>query len=381
MFLYKLELKNFRSYENCEVVFPTQKTIFVGKNAQGKTNILESIYYLALLSSFRASNDSELMKWGSSFTDIKAESEKFDSKFTLEVLINPPKNKILKVNSLKKTGSSNFIGNLLVVSFGINDLLLLRGTPSDRRKWLDDAIGQIYPAYNSRLSKYNKVRTQRNNFLKELKGNIYLTNQQEDMLSVWDEQLIVTGSNIIHLRQKYLKEIQQRACDKHKKITLEAENLLIYYNSTVSKDFNTADDNILTPEEISIFYKNVLSVKRNEEIIRAQSVAGPHRDDISFCLNNIDAKTFASQGQQRTIVLSLKLAELDFIYSIVGEYPILLLDDVLAELDTSRQNFLLNSISDNIQTIITTVDISGFESNYLKNVTVYDVKNSEITRR
>lgn len=380
MFLKRLNLTNYRNYKTCSIEFPTNKTIFVGKNAQGKTNILESIYYLATLSSYRAASDSELIHWGENSTKIKAEIERFETQVTLDVFINPPSNKVLKINGLKKTKSSQFLGNLLVVNFGIADLLLLRGTPSDRRKWINDAISQLYPIYNERLSKYNKIRLQRNNLLKEFKGNIHLTQYQNDSLSVWDDQIIVAGSNLIHLRQKYLKEISKIANKKHKHISIGEENLSIKYNSTVTGDFDVENNEVITPDKIAEIYSSIIQEKRNEEVIRGQTVIGPHRDDISFFINYVDAKSFASQGQQRTIVLALKLAELDFIKSIVGENPILLLDDVLAELDPTRQNFLLDSIKEDIQTVITTVDISSFEPPYLEGVTIYHVESGSIKK-
>ena len=171
MFIKKLGIKNFRNYSDVEVEFNSKKILFIGKNAQGKTNLLESIYYLSTLDSLRAKTDSELIKWNEEFCNIKAEIQKFDIDIDLEVNINPPARKKLKVNGLTKSKSSEFISNLSTVCFTTNDLLLLRGTPDDRRKWLDLAISQIFPAYVERLSKYNKIRTQKNNYLKDLKGN------------------------------------------------------------------------------------------------------------------------------------------------------------------------------------------------------------------
>ncbi len=378
MFLKKLKLINFRNYDSCEINFSGNKIIFVGKNAQGKTNLLESIYYLATLSSFKASHDSEVIKWGNNNAYLKAELIKYDTDVQLDILINPPKTKIVKVNGLKKASYSQYLGHLLVVNFGISDLLLLRGTPSDRRRWLNDAISQIYLAYRDRLNKYNKIKTQRNNFLKDFKGNINLSSSQEELLSVWDEQISVTGSNIIHLRHKYLKEIQEIANLKHKNISLEQEDLVLEYNSTVAGNFNARNDEILSPEIILKKYQQKIKEKRNEEIIRAQTVEGPHRDDVSFYINNTDAKAFASQGQQRTIVLAIKLSEIDFIEKIAGESPILLLDDVLAELDKTRQNYLLNAIKPETQTIISTTDTSGFDEKFLEDMEVFHIESGKV---
>jgi len=378
IFLKKLKIINFRNYDSCEIDFTGKKIILLGKNAQGKTNLLESIYYLSTLSSFRANNDSDVIKWGNDSAFLSAELIKNDTDIELSVFINPPKQKLVKVNGLKKTAYSQYLGHLVVVNFGVSDLLLLRGTPSDRRRWLDDAIGQIYPAYKDRLIKYNKIRAQRNNLLKEFKGNFHLNKIQQDTLFVFDEQISISGSNIIHLRQKYLKEVQNIANLKHKNISLEEEDLVLEYNSTISGNFNTREDEIITPENILELYKETFKEKINEEIARAQTVIGPHRDDISFYINKIEAKNFASQGQQRTIVLALKLSELDFLENIIGESPVLLLDDVLAELDKTRQNYLLNSIKKETQTIITTTDISGFNEKFLEEVVVYNIESGKI---
>lgn len=380
MYLNKLKLINYRNYDSCEIDFSGKKIILVGKNAQGKTNLLESIYYLATLSSFRAGSDSEVVKWGKDTAFLAVELNKYDTDIELSVAINPPKPKLIKVNGLKKPSYSQYLGNLVVVNFGVSDLLLLRGSPSDRRNWLDNAISQVYPAYKDRLNKYNKIRTQRNNLLKEFKGTFYLNKTQEDTLAVFDEQISVSGSNLIHLRQKYLKEIQTIANLKHKNISLEAEDLVLEYKSTISGNFNARESEIITPEKILEFYTEVFKEKRNEEIARAQTVVGPHRDDISFYINGVDAESFASQGQQRTIVLALKLSELDFVENIIGESPILLLDDVLAELDASRQNYLLNSIKKDTQTIITTTDISGFNKDFLEDVVVYNIDSGKIVK-
>lgn len=380
MFLKRLKIHNFRNYESCEIDFTGNKVLLVGKNAQGKTNLLEAIYYLATLSSFRAGNDSELLKWGSDYCLIEADLNKYDSDIELKVVINPPKQKVLKVNGLKKSSFSAFLGNLIVVNFNVSDLLLLRGTPSDRRKWLDDAISQIYPAYKDRLNKYSRIRVQRNNLLKEFKGNINISSSQEGLLSVLDEQLAVAGSNIIHLRQKYLKEAQQKANEKHKNISLNDEDLKIIYQSTIIGEFDTVETQLFKPDEVLEQFKNVFKEKRSEEIARAQTVVGPHRDDVSFVINGKNALKFASQGQQRTIVLSLKLSEIDLIEEIIAESPVLIMDDVLAELDDERQSFLLQSIKESTQTIITTTSLNAFSEEYLKDKKIYTIDSGSVNK-
>ncbi len=378
MFINSLKLQNFRNYGTCNIDFSDNKTLLIGKNAQGKTNLLEAIYYLATLSSFRAGNDQELMKWGSDYCLIEADLTKYNSNIELKIVINPPKQKVLKVNGLKKSSFADFLGNLLIVNFSTSDLLLLRGSPSDRRKWLDDSIGQVYPAYKDRLSKYTRIRTQRNNLLKDFKGNPNINPAQDEFLSVLNEQLAVAGSNVIHLRQRYLKEIQQKAGQKHTDISLSDENLKIIYSSTVIDEFNTINDEISKPDEICEKFLEKTESRKIEEIARGQTVVGPHRDDVLFTINNKNAVNFASQGQQRTVVLALKLAEIDLIEEIVQESPVLLLDDVLAELDNERQNFLLNSIKPTTQTIITATNLSAFDNEYLKDKKVYTINSGII---
>lgn len=370
-----LKLQNYRNYDDLELNFNSDKVIIIGENAQGKTNILEAIFYISALNSYRAKTDGELIKWGKDFSSVKLEINKSDTDIELEVVINPPKKKILKVNGLKKSKSSEFISNLSVVNFSVNDLLLLRGAPEDRRDWLDIAISQIYPAYLDRLQKYNKIRIQKNNYLKELKIN---PAQDNSLLDVWNSQLALAGSNIIFLRLNFLRELISSSKQMHKNIS-NGEDLDIFYNSTIIGDIKIDENINLKNEEILELFNQKLEERKQEEIIRAQSVVGAHRDDVSYFINTNDAKKFASQGQQRTIVLSLKLAELNLIKQKTGHFPVLLLDDVLAELDAERQNFLLNSISKNIQTIITSVDVVNFREEFLKDVQIYKIKNGKLS--
>lgn len=377
MFIKKLLIKNFRNYNDIEISFKSNKILFIGKNAQGKTNLLESIYYLSTLDSLRAKTDNELIRWGENYCSIKAEVKKFDIDIDLEIYINPPNRKKLKVNGLSKNKSSEFISNISTVCFTTNDLLLLRGTPEDRRKWLDLAISQIFPAYSERISKYNKIKTQKNNYLKNLKGNI---NSDTSLLDVWNEQLAITGSNIIFIRLNFLYELQKIAKEKHSKIS-NKENLSTFYNSCIIGDISNCEKIEFNNEYILENFKRKLEEKKLEEIIRGQSVLGPHRDDISFFINDNDSKKYASQGQQRTIVLALKLAELQLIKEKINTNAILLLDDVLAELDDLRQNFLLNTIGNETQTIITSVDTLHFKEEYLKDVEIFEIKDNTIIKK
>ncbi len=374
MYINKLKLKNFRNYEELNLQFNSHKILFIGKNAQGKTNLLEAVYYLSTLDSLKNNSDSELIKWNENYSNISCEIQKFDVNIDLDVIINPPNRKKLKVNGILKNKSSDFISNISTVCFTVNDLLLLRGNPDNRRKWIDNAILQVYPAYSERLTKYNKIKSQKNNYLKNLKGNL---NADTSLLDVWNEQLAISASNLTFIRISFLNELEKIVPNKHKLIAAN-ENLSFVYNSSVLNDVFINDKPQFKIEDILQKYKQLLEEKKQEEIIRAQSVIGAHRDDISFFINGIEATKFASQGQQRTIVLSLKLAELELINQKINTNPILLLDDVLAELDDLRQNLLLNAINNNTQTIITSVDTLHFKEEYLKDVEIFEIKNNNV---
>ena len=366
MKLRDLSLTNYRNCKDLVLDLRSSKVLIIGKNAQGKTNILESIYILSTLKSPRTSNNIELINFNANKAEINCNLLKNNTDIELDFTYSNEKKRELAINKVKTT-PKNFKSVLKTVLFSTTDLLLLRGNPSDRRDWLDRAISQIYPAYEERLSKYDKIRIQKNNLLKDyLKtGNLNST-----LLEVYNEQLAIAGSNIIFLRIKFLKEIERIATEKHRIIS-ETETLRINYScSFLEKETEL--------EEILSKFKQALDDTKPEEMRRGQSCVGPHRDDVIFYINDNEAVKFASQGQQRTIVLSLKLSELDMISSKTGEEPVLLLDDVLAELDDLRQNYLLKSINPNTQTIITSVDTILFEDEFLKDVKIYNISNGQV---
>ena len=367
MKLMGLELKNYRNCRELDLDFDSAKILIIGKNAQGKTNILESIYFLSALKSPRASSNLELINFEADKFEISADVLKSNTDVSLFYSYDKEKNKEIKINSVKSK-SKDFKTVLKTVLFSTSDLLLLRGNPQDRRDWLDRAISQIYPAYDDRLSKYDKIRIQKNNFLKDVAKT---GNFNETLLDVYNEQLVITGSNIIYLRKKFLKEIEKIAIEKHRIIS-ETENLKIKYDCSF---LNGEEDEV---DEIAQKFTEILQERKMEEVRRCQSCVGPHRDDIIFYINGNEAVKFASQGQQRTIVLALKLSELDIITEKTGDEPLLLLDDVLAELDDIRQNYLLKSINQNTQTIITSVDTILFEEEFLKDVKIYKIENGKL---
>ncbi len=355
MRLKNLKLLNYRNCTELSLDFDYNKIIIIGKNAQGKTNILESIYFLSALKSPRTSNIKDFVKFGEKNFKIEGELFKSDTDILLEVDYELNKTKSVKLNGLKTT-PKNYKTALNTVLFSTQDLLLLRGSPQDRRDWLDSAISQIYPTHDERLSKYNKIRIQKNNLLKEEKVNF-------DLLDVFNEQLVITGSNIIFTRQKFLSELKKFALNKYEGISSKEK---------FSFEYSFPHSEI---EDIAEALRKEISERQSEELARHQACVGPHRDDILFSIDGNDSTKFASQGQQRTIVLALKLAEIELIQSKKGYSPVLLLDDVLAELDDVRQNYLLKSISNDIQTIITSVDTLLFEDNFLQNVKIYKISN------
>lgn len=371
MYNYNMKIRDIKltNYRNCVDLYLNldfDKVLITGKNAQGKTNILESIYLLSTLKSQRTTNNLELINFNSDKAEINSNIIKSDTDIELDFSYSKDKKREIALNKVKTT-PKNFKTVFKTVLFSTTDLMLLRGSPSDRRDWLDRAISQIYPAYDERLSKYDKIRIQKNNLLKDyLKtGNLNST-----LLDVYNEQLVVAGSNIIFLRKKFLKEIGRLAAEKHHIIS-ENECLRIEYACSFLQDETELTD-ILQKFQMSLLEK------KEEEMRRGQCCVGAHRDDVVFYINNDEATKFASQGQQRTIVLALKLSECDIITQKTGEEPVLLLDDVLAELDDIRQNYLLKSINQKTQTIITSVDTILFEDEFLKGVKIYKIENGQV---
>ena len=358
MKIISLGLKNYRNCENVLLDFSKQKTLIIGKNAQGKTNILESIYILSDLKSPRTSTMTDLIRFNTDTFEINAKVLKNNTDIELDFSYNQEKKREFKLNKVKSS-AKDFKLVVKTVLFSTKDLLLLRGAPQDRRDWLDRAISQIYPAYDERLSKYEKIRIQKSNLLKSEEID-------HTLLDIYNDQLAITGANIIFLRKKFLKEIEAISSEKHKIISDSEEFKLSY-----TCPYEEIDD-------INNFLKEELINRKVEELGRRQACVGPHRDDIEFKINGIDAVKFASQGQQRTLVLALKLGELDIIKQKTGYSPILLLDDVLAELDETRQNYLLKSIEKDVQTIITSVDTVLFEDEFLKDVQIYSIEKGAV---
>lgn len=340
MWLKSIYLKNFRNYEEQELDFHQGLNVFLGENAQGKTNILEAIYFLSLTRSHRTHLDKDLIHFEEKELKVSGQIQRQNSKIPLEVHLTG-KGRITKINHLKQTKLSNYIGHLNVVLFAPEDLQLIKGAPALRRKFIDMELGQIKPLYLSELANYNHVLKQRNTYLKQAESVDF------DFLSVLDEQLISYGSQVIKHRLDFVKKLEHFSQGKHKEISEEKEEISFEYQSSVP---------IKNLESICQDFRQSLDNSRQRDLFKKNTGVGPHRDDLHFFINGINA-SFGSQGQQRSLVLSIKLAEIELMESVTKESPILLLDDVMSELDNNRQLRLLETISDRVQTFITTTSL------------------------
>ncbi|MED4600604.1 DNA replication/repair protein RecF [Paenibacillus validus] len=364
MQLKTLSVQHYRNYEHIEFATDHMVNIIVGPNAQGKTNLLESIFVLALTKSHRTNQDKELIRWNEKAALLHAEVEKEYGTFQLDLTISQ-QGKRAKVNGLEQRKLSNFIGSLNVVMFAPEDLEIVKGSPGVRRRFLDMEIGQVHPAYLYDLSQYNKILVQRNNYLKQMFG----FSGKLPLLDVWNEQLAQFGTKIIKKRQSFIKKLQIWAEKIHAGITNGQERLKIAYDSSLS----LAEDQ----EEAVLFdhFMIKLSQTKDQELRRGVTLVGPHRDDLRFYINDKEVQTFGSQGQQRTTALSLKLAEIELICEEVGEYPLLLLDDVLSELDRYRQTQLIETFQRKVQTFITTTGIESIDLSKLESASVIHVRD------
>lgn len=375
MQLKKLQLANFRNYIEFVQEFTELKTIIIGQNAQGKSNILEAINILATSKSDRAERDSNLVLWNNEYALIFATIEKKDDKLDIALQINTSGKRKLKINGVaKKAPQADLLGNFFSVMFSCEDLYLIKGSPSVRRSWLDSILFQLDLQYHKSLQSYQKSVTQKNALIKKAREEGMPRKAFKDQVDIWNDQIINFGSEVLAKRIVFVDEIKTLAREFQKNISSGNENLDIVYESTVKIKDSEID-------QIKILFKQALEESFDQEYVRGQSVVGPHRDDLIFLINEKEAKSFASQGQQRSIVLALKLAEVRVIENRKGEIPVLLLDDVLAELDESRQDFLLHNLPENIQTILTTTHISDLQKEFLKGAQVLTVEQGKVIEK
>ncbi len=374
MLLKKLKLSNFRNYIDFEQSFNHLKTIIIGQNAQGKSNILEAINLLATSQSERAEKDSDLVMWEKEYALIFSTIKNKESETEIALQINPTGRRKLKINGIpKRAPQADLLGNFFAVMFSCDDLYLIKGSPSSRRQWIDSVLFQLNIKYHRCLHDYQKVTAQKNSLLKKAYEVRMPRKELKEQLDIWNEQIINLGSDIIFTRLQFIDEIKPVSIEFLNNISKHNEKLDLVYKSTISKDLKLSTNE----KEIKEIFKYSMSECFEEELARGQCVIGPHRDDLLFLINNKDAKSFASQGQQRSIILAVKLAELKIMEKRTGETPILLLDDVFAELDESRQDFLLHNLPENIQTFLTTTHISEVQKEFIQGAQILEVKNGK----
>ena len=331
MWINNIKLNNFRNYNNKEIKLHENINVFFGENAQGKTNIIESIFLCSIGKSFRTNKEKELIKFNEEKTSVEINYEKSDRTGKIKIEIGDKKQVYLNGIKIKKL--SELLGNINVVIFTPDDINILKGGPQNRRKFLDIMISQLRPNYMHILSLYNKTLEHRNNYLKQIKTE----KKDENLLEIWDEKLIDYGIKIYEYRKEFLEKIKNKIKNIHQGITNGKEEIEIEYISDAVTRQN---------------FLNELKSRRKLDIIKGYTTKGIHRDDFIIYINKKEVGTFGSQGQNRTAMLSLKLSELQVIYDDIGEYPILLLDDFMSELDSKRRESFLNNIKD-IQVIIT----------------------------
>lgn len=368
MRLSNLQLQNFRNYDNLSLTFTKNLVIFLGENAQGKTNILESIFVLAMTRSHRTTNEQELIQWDAKQASIRGNVERRHTSVPLELFLTK-KGRKTKVNHIEQKKLSSYIGQLNVILFAPEDLSLVKGSPQLRRKFLDMEIGQIDPVYLYDLVQYQKVLKQRNQYLKQLAEK---KQTDELYLEILTEQLVEFGSKVLIARQKFVKRLEYWASQLHQKISQNKETLVIKYISSVP---DTPWDNL---EAVQTAFRQALEKVKNKEHFRQVTLAGPHRDDLIFLINERNVQTFGSQGQQRTTALSVKLAEIDLMKEETGEYPVLLLDDVMSELDDARQLHLLETIEGKVQTFLTTTTLEHVKDKMTVEPEIFYVRQGQL---
>ncbi|MGI6176860.1 MAG: DNA replication/repair protein RecF [Eubacterium sp.] len=368
MWIKRLELKNFRNYDQLKIAFSENVNLILGDNAQGKTNLLEAIYLSAFGKSFRASRDSELINFDSNFCTVSVFAEKAAADTSVEIRIiskgKTGSEKFIKKDKKRIGRTSLLLNNILIVIFSPEDLKLVKDEPEKRRRFLNREMCEISPSFYESVFGYRKTLLQRNAYLKE-------ENVDQGILDIWDTQLASYGAKVIKKRENFIQRISDISAGIHGGITGGSENLKIVYDPDIEiKE---------TEKEQEEYFYDILKLSQEADMRNGTTSSGPHRDDIDFIVNGVDMRTFGSQGQQRTCALSLKLAELSLIKSETGEDAILLLDDVMSELDAHRQEFLIDTMKDN-QLFITTTDIDSAIITKIPDAAVFRVEAGQITR-
>lgn len=357
MIIKSIELSNFRNYESLNIQFDSGTNILYGDNAQGKTNILEAAYLSGTTKSHKSSKDKEMIRFNCEEAHIRTIVEKNDKEYQIDMHLRSRGSKGVAINKIPIKKASELFGILNIVFFSPEDLNIIKEGPAERRRFLDSELCQLDKLYLSDLTKYNKILNQRNKLLKDISFRPDLI----ETLPVWDVQLVETGKRIIQRRKIFIEELNEIIGGIHSNISGGKEHLILKYEPNI-------DD---------IFFGDELLKAKQKDLKLCQTTVGPHRDDMLFSVNDIDIRKFGSQGQQRTSALSLKLSEIEIVKKSIHNTPVLLLDDVLSELDSNRQNYLLNSISD-IQTIITCTGLEEFVKNRFQINKVFKVVNGKV---
>lgn len=358
MIIKSLELADFRNYDFLHIDFDKGTNILYGDNAQGKTNILEAIYLSAITKSHKGSKDRDIVNFDKEEAHIRTYLEKDGIDTRIDMHLRKNKSKGIAIDGQKIKKAAELIGLLNVVFFSPEDLSIIKNGPAERRRFVDMELCQLDQFYLYNLNHYNKIVNQRNKLLKDM----YFNPSLRDTLNIWDSQLISFGSKIIERRQLFIEQLNEIILEIHRKLSGGKEDLVIKYEPDTS-----IED-----------YEKTLSSNQDRDIKLKQTTTGPHRDDFCFSTGNIDIRKFGSQGQQRTAALSLKLSEIELVKKLTKDNPVLLLDDVLSELDSNRQNYLLSTIGD-IQTIITCTGLDEFVNNRFEIDKVFHIENGMIT--
>ena len=369
MNIERLQLTNYRNYESLSLDLSPKINVFIGENAQGKTNVMESIYVLAMAKSHRTTNDKELIRWDADYGKIEGELNKRYGSVPIELTISK-KGKKGKINHLEQTKLSNYIGQMNVVMFAPEDLNIVKGSPQIRRRFIDMEIGQISPVYLHDLLTFQKILKQRNHLLKSNQGKASFAN--DVTFDIYTEQYVQAAVQIIRKRFQFMELLQEWAEPIHHGISRGLEKLVIKYRPVSGMEASW------TVEEMTNYMTQKLHEVKQREIERGVTLIGPHRDDLQFFVNDYDVQVYGSQGQQRTTALSLKLAEIELIKQETKETPILLLDDVLSELDDYRQSHLLNTIQGEVQTFVTTTSVEGIHHDTIQHAKLFSVTKGSI---
>ena len=366
MKIKKIRLKNYRNYDNLEIDFNDNLNIIIGNNAQGKTNLLESIYVLAVTKSFLSINDKNLINFANKYAILDGELECNKGLINLQILVNDTGKKV-RINKKEIKKLSEYISLMNVIVFSADNIIIFKNSPNSRRKYFNIQISQINKKYLKILTDYNLVLRQRNEFLKFIN-----LNKESDIkyFDVLNDKYVDLSISLCKYRLEFTNEINKYLGDLFLSIT-GIRGLKLVYNSNID----------IYDDDIKINFTSNLKKNLNREIQYKMTLFGPNRDDFYFSLNGKNLSMFGSQGQLRSAVLALKLAEVKLFSDVTKDYPILLLDDIFSELDIVKRNNVLKYLEDNIQTIITTTDIDNIDEKIRKKANVYEIDNGKIISR